>query len=105
MSTTVTPTQPASFDQQNNRPPRSNYPRRGGHTNSNGAARRTNGSTQSQQPVDDTEEIARLRKKYGQHLENLKALFSDWTDEDLLFALGDAGGDFELTVDRVSKGE
>jgi len=105
MSTTATPTQPANFEQQSNRQPRSNYPRRGGFTNGpSSTARRTNGTSQSQQPADDTEALAKLRQKYGHHLENLKALFGDWTEEDLLFALGDAGGDFELTVDRISAG-
>lgn len=54
--------------------------------------------------ADDTEEVRKLRSKFGDKLGMLKELFSDWTDEDLLFALQDAGGEVELAVGRISEG-
>lgn len=53
---------------------------------------------------DDTEAVRNLRAKYADKLALLREMFSDWTDEDLLFALQDAGGEVELAVGRISEG-
>ena len=45
-----------------------------------------------------------MKKKYSDTLPMLKELFSDWTDEDLVFALEDADGDLEEAIDRISEG-
>lgn len=45
-----------------------------------------------------------MKKKYSDTLPMLKELFSDWTDEDLIFALEDADGDLEAAIDRISEG-
>ena len=34
----------------------------------------------------------------------LKDVFSDWSDEDLVFALEDADGDLEQAIDRITEG-
>lgn len=54
---------------------------------------------------DDSEEVRKLRAKYADKLALLRELFPDWTDEDLLYALQDAGGEVELAVGRISEGK
>lgn len=54
---------------------------------------------------DDTEEVRVLRAKYADKLALLREMFPDWTDEDLLFALQEAGGEVELAVGRISEGQ
>lgn len=46
-----------------------------------------------------------LRAKYADKLALLREMFPDWTDEDLLFALQEAGGEVELAVGRISEGQ
>ncbi|KAI9497842.1 hypothetical protein BDB00DRAFT_802119 [Zychaea mexicana] len=48
--------------------------------------------------------VKKLKSKYASKLSTLKELFEDWSDEDLLFALQDADGDLELTIERISAG-
>lgn len=73
---------------------------RGGHRPTNGAAQEV------QEPsLDDQGEIGELKKQYSSQLPVLKAIFSDWTDVDLVFALQENDGDLESTVDRISNGE
>ena len=45
-----------------------------------------------------------MRKKYASALPLLKEMFSDWSDEDLVFALEDADGDLEEAIDRITEG-
>ncbi|KAG0174782.1 RNAPII degradation factor [Apophysomyces sp. BC1034] len=49
-------------------------------------------------------DLKKLQNKYSSQLSTLKELFTDWSDEDLLFAIKDADGDLELAVDRISEG-
>ncbi|KAG2172667.1 hypothetical protein INT43_000014 [Umbelopsis isabellina] len=49
-------------------------------------------------------DLKKLRAQYGTQLSTLRELFSDWSDEDLLFALQEADGDVELTAVRISEG-
>lgn len=53
---------------------------------------------------DEPEDLRQLRKEHGGSLATLKELFADWTEEDLLYAIQDAGGDVELTIIRISEG-
>jgi hypothetical protein len=46
----------------------------------------------------------KLKSKYSSQLSTLKELFSEWTEEDLIFTLQDADGDLELAIDRISEG-
>ncbi|KAI8145798.1 hypothetical protein BJV82DRAFT_666361 [Fennellomyces sp. T-0311] len=48
--------------------------------------------------------LKKLKSKHASKLSTLKELFEDWTDEDLLFAIQDADGDLELTIERISAG-
>lgn len=80
-------------------------PRNGGQRARRGGRSGPGSNTAALTHVDDTEEVRKLRSKFSSKLGMLKELFSDWTDEDLLFALQDAGGEVELAVGRISEGE
>ncbi|KAG2232952.1 hypothetical protein INT48_008045 [Thamnidium elegans] len=49
-------------------------------------------------------DFKKLKSKYNSQLSTLKELFTEWTEEDLLFTLQDADGDLELAIDRISEG-
>ncbi|KAI8390834.1 uncharacterized protein BYT42DRAFT_171536 [Radiomyces spectabilis] len=66
-------------------------------TYSSGAPRPSASTTESN-------DIKKLKSKYGSSLATLKELFHTWSDEDLLFAIQDAEGDLELTIDRITEG-
>ncbi|GAB5591745.1 RNAPII degradation factor [Umbelopsis nana] len=59
--------------------------------------------TKSQQTPPGTE-LKKLKVQYGTQLSTLKELFSEWSDEDLLFALQEVDGDLELAAVRISEG-
>ena len=61
-------------------------------------SRMSGGSTESS-------DLKKLKSKYSSQLSTLKELFTDWTDDDLLFAIQDANGDLEVAVDRISEGK
>lgn len=50
-------------------------------------------------------DFKKLKSKYNSQLSTLKELFTEWTEEDLLFTLQDADGDLELAIDRISEGK
>ena len=50
-------------------------------------------------------DLKKLKSTYASELSTLKELFTDWTDDDLVFALQDADGDLELAIDRISEGK
>lgn len=50
-------------------------------------------------------DFKKLKSKYASQLSTLKELFANWSDEDLLFAIQDADGDLELTIERISEGD
>lgn len=60
---------------------------------------RTKGSSTEQN------DLKKLKSKYSAKLPTLKVLFSDWSDDDLLFVLDEANGDLDLTIDRISEGK
>ncbi|RDW86541.1 putative RNAPII degradation factor Def1 [Aspergillus mulundensis] len=78
---------------------RGGYSSRGGR----GGSRSTKPDV-SEPTYEDEGELGQMKKKYSDTLPMLKELFSDWTDEDLVFALEDAGGDLEQAIDRISEG-
>jgi len=67
-------------------------------THSNTTLRRPGGK-------DEPEDLRQLRQEHGASLATLKELFADWSEEDLLYAIQDAGGDLELTILRISDGK
>ncbi|KAG0279178.1 RNAPII degradation factor [Linnemannia gamsii] len=53
---------------------------------------------------DEPEDLRHLRREHGGSLATLKELFADWSEEDLLYAIQDAGGDVEAAILRISDG-
>ena len=49
-------------------------------------------------------EVLELRRKYGSQATTLKAMFQEWSDEDLLYALKESDGDANVVADRISAG-
>ncbi|EMR10848.1 hypothetical protein PNEG_00994 [Pneumocystis murina B123] len=49
-------------------------------------------------------ESAMLKTRYHRQLLSCKELFPDWTEDDILYAIQEASGDFELAVTRISEG-
>lgn len=87
-----------------NTAPHSSYtngsaPKLNGHRSSQ--ARSSHHTSQAEEP----EELKLIRKKHGQNLATVRELFPTWTDEDLLMALNEAGGDLELAATRISEGK
>ncbi|KAI9803002.1 MAG: hypothetical protein M1825_002235 [Sarcosagium campestre] len=81
----------------------SHGPRGGGR----GGRHTTNGGKPDSAPnpsYEDEGEIGQLKKKYSAQLGPMKQLFSDWTDEDIVFALNETDGDLERTIDRITEG-
>lgn len=50
------------------------------------------------------QQINKLKSKYSSQLSTLKVLFTEWTEEDLLFTLQEANDDLDLAIDRISEG-
>ena len=46
-----------------------------------------------------------MKKKYSDALPTLRELFSDWKDEDLVFALEDSNGELEEAIERITEGK
>ncbi len=53
---------------------------------------------------EDEGEIGQLKKQYSSELSTIKEMFPDWTNEDIVFALQETGGDLEGTIERMSEG-
>lgn len=54
--------------------------------------------------LEDQGELGQLKKQYTNELSTLKELFPDWTDDDLVFALQETGGDVQNTVENITEG-
>ena len=68
----------------------------------------TNGDradTTSAPSIEDDAGVGQLKKQYGTKVATIKEMYPDWTDEDVVFALQETGGDLELTVERITDGK
>ncbi|KAH6648413.1 hypothetical protein BKA67DRAFT_661392 [Truncatella angustata] len=68
-----------------------------------GTPRRTNGD-KSTDSADDDGDIAQLRQQHGDKLEQVKGVFPDWSDADILYALQENDGDAEIVVQKILEG-
>lgn len=66
---------------------------------------RSSHTTRNKGSASDQNDLKKLKSKYSAKLPTLKVLFSDWSDDDLLFVLEEANGDLDLTIDRISEGK
>jgi len=48
--------------------------------------------------------LKNLRDQYISQLTQLKPIFQDWQEQDLLMTLEDVGGDLELAINRITEG-
>lgn len=49
-------------------------------------------------------EVTHLREKHGESVSPIQAMFPDWDEVSVLYALGDAGGSVELAISRILSG-
>ncbi|KAG8872791.1 hypothetical protein FRB97_007352 [Tulasnella sp. 331] len=54
--------------------------------------------------VEESPEMKALRAKFGSQLATLKEIYSTWSDEDLLSALGESNGNVDAVAERISDG-
>lgn len=83
---------------------------RGGYSSRGGrvGGRQMNGDRENAVPqttLEDEGELGQLKKQYASKLSTVKEMFPDWTDEDIVFALQETGGDLESTIERISEGK
>ncbi|KAK7932336.1 hypothetical protein PG985_003048 [Apiospora marii] len=72
-----------------------------------GGTRKPNGDksiSADNSSFDDDGDVSQLRKQHGEKLDMIKAIFPDWSDADILYALKETDGDVELTATRISEG-
>jgi CUE domain len=78
---------------------------RGGFRGGRGASKNTKGDAENIPPsFEDQGEIGELKMKHGSKVSMVRELFPDWTDEDVVFALEETGGDLESTIERITSG-
>lgn len=80
---------------------RGGYSSRGGRGGSRST--KTDGSDDAT-AFEDEGGIGQMKKKYADSLPMLKELFSDWSDEDLVFVLEDTDGQLEEAIGRITEG-
>lgn len=83
---------------------RGGYSTRGGRGGPRSTRFENADNTAASTSLEDEGEIGQLKLKYANELPTLKELFSDWTDEDLVFALEDANGVLESAIEHISEG-
>lgn len=78
---------------------------RGGFRGGRGASKNTKSDGENAgQSLEDQGEIGELKMRHGSKVSTVRELFPDWTDEDVVFALEETGGDLESTVERITNG-
>lgn len=75
---------------------------RGGRKAPNGTSHDAFSADES---LDDQGELGEMKKKYAAELAQLKEMFPDWTDVDLVFALQETDGDMMSTIDHITQGK
>lgn len=67
---------------------------------------RTNGAAavQEDSSIEESGEIADLKKQYSSQLPILKDMFPDWSDLDLVVGLQESNGDLQTTIEKITEG-
>ncbi|KAG1051605.1 hypothetical protein G6F43_006197 [Rhizopus delemar] len=65
---------------------------------------RSTQNTRNKSSSSEQNDLKKLKSKHSAKLPTLKVLFSEWSDDDLLFVLEEANGDLDLAIDRISEG-
>lgn len=69
-----------------------------------GNTRRPNGDKTTSDAFDEDGDLGELRKQFGDKVDMIKAIFPDWSDADILYALQETDGDVEVAATRISEG-
>jgi hypothetical protein len=78
---------------------------RGGFRGGRGASKNMRSDSENTPPSsEDQGELGELKMKHGNKVSTVRELFPDWTDEDVVFALEETGGDLESTIERITTG-
>jgi CUE domain len=78
---------------------------RGGFRGARGASKNMRSDSVNTPPSsEDQGELGELKMKHGSKVSTVRELFPDWTDEDVVFALEETGGDLESTIERITTG-
>jgi CUE domain len=78
---------------------------RGGFRGGRGASKNMRSDSDNTPPSsEDQGELGELKMKHGSKVSTVRELFPDWTDEDVIFALEETGGDLESTIERITTG-
>ena len=85
----------------------SNRGGRGGQSGRGRGGRFDNGRPEGADTTsfEDEGEIGELKSKYRSLVPQVKEVFPDWTDEDVLYALQETDGDLQGTIERIASGE
>lgn len=103
MSEVQSRSQPASRGRGGGRGGRGGFASRSDARSTN--TRRTNGDkSTAADSLDEDGDVGQLRQQFGDSLETIKAIFPDWSDADILYALQENDGDVELVATRISEG-
>lgn len=78
---------------------------RGGFRGGRVASKNTKSDSENVPPsFEDQGELGELKMRHGSKVSTVRELFPDWTDEDVVFALEETGGDLESTIERITNG-
>lgn len=78
---------------------------RGGFRGGRGASKNNKTDIENVPPsFEEQGEIGDLKMKHGSKVATVRELFPDWTDEDVVFALEETGGDLESTIEKITNG-
>lgn len=81
---------------------------RGGHRGSRGAKSHTANRAEGHENIpapEDQGEVGELKAKYADKLPMMREVCEGWSDEDLVFALQETGGDEVAAMDRITSGQ
>lgn len=83
----------------------SNRGGRGGYRGGRGASKNIKTDLENIPPPSEEQgEIGELKLRHGSKVAMIRELFPDWTDEDVVFALEETGGDLEDTIEKITTG-
>jgi hypothetical protein len=77
----------------------------GGRSEGRTSTTRPNGGKTTSDTFDEDGDVGQLRKQFGDKVDTIKGIFSDWSDADILYALQETDGEIEVAVTRISEGE
>ena len=62
------------------------------------------GTVTNEPALEEQGELGQLKLRYMSQISQLKEMFPDWTDDDLVFALQESDGDVPNTIEKITEG-